>query len=330
MSITRAFTTRRVKQSVQLAEEKAVQRSNTTTKGAASALRHKISGPVELIHTTNMLSYNAPDIQPMSAISTGSSQRSDDDMSDSAVTNGTTPPTSPDVESPAKMSAGPQPNHLSSFFTTGPVQHKTPTSATSAAGPVIPQRTVSHSKKQYNLVRQRSASGLSQQSHQSQQSHRTLSTKASLTFSRSSSTSTSTSVSSVPVHHQHQQHKSKLSNTVTSSPPSAPTSPPRQRSIRQQPPPVQHSKSTSSASIQQRQQQQQQQHPFGNELAQVSELAEEYGVKDQMAANVVDLQDHEMQQRGLFKISADEYLSEVRSLFATFMVPPRPVAAAWI
>jgi hypothetical protein len=62
----------------------------------------------------------------------------------------------------------------------------------------------------------------------------------------------------------------------------------------------------------------------------VSELAEEYGIKEQLAANVVDLGEHEMLQKGLLKFSADEYLSEVRGLFASFMIPPRPVAAAWI
>jgi hypothetical protein len=71
------------------------------------------------------------------------------------------------------------------------------------------------------------------------------------------------------------------------------------------------------------------QHPFGPELAQVSELAEEYGVKEQVT-NVADTEEQEMLAKGLLKFSADEYLSEVRGLFASFMVPPRPVAAAWI
>jgi hypothetical protein len=289
--------------------EKAPHRSNSTSlKGSVGSLRHKISSPIELIHTTNMLSYNAPDIHPMSASSTGSSQRSDDDMSDSALTNGTTPPTSPDVESPAKRSLSPEPNHLSCFFTV-PAQ-QTPAPAAQPEAPVIPQRAGSHSKKQYNtLVRQRSASALSQQSH------RTVSTKASFSFSRSSSTSTSTSVSSAAPY-----HKSKLSGTASASAspvaaPFNPSSPPRpQRQQLQQ----QHRKDYSET-----------QHPFGPELAQVSELAEEYGVKEQVT-NVADTEEQEMLAKGLLKFSADEYLSEVRGLFASFMVPPRPVAAAWI
>jgi hypothetical protein len=328
MSLARAFTTRRVKQSIQAAEEKANTRSNSV-RGSVGTLRHKISSPVELIHTTNMLSYNAPDIHPMSASSTGSSHRSDDDMSmsDSALTNGTTPPTSPDVESPAKRSRSPEPNHLSCFFSVAPVQQQTAAPAARPEAPVIPQRAASHSKKQYNtLVRQRSASGLS---HQSQQSQRTLSTKASFTFSRSSSTSTSTSVSSTPVHHH--QHKPKLPSTASPAPAPIPASPPRQQSL-----PRQRSNSNSSsgrrefAEPQQPQQHQHHHHhPFGNELAQVSELAEEYGVQEQMV-DMTEREEQAMLQKGLLKFSADEYMSDVRGLFASFMVPPRPVAAAWI
>ncbi|KAK3299066.1 uncharacterized protein B0H64DRAFT_89509 [Chaetomium fimeti] len=334
MSLARAFTTRRVKQSIQAAEERTNGRSNSV-RGSVGTLRHKISSPVELIHTTNMLSYNAPDIHPMSASSTGSSQRSDDDMSDSALTNGTTPPTSPDVESPAKRSRSPEPNHLSCFFTVPPTQQQTPAPAPAPAArpeaPVVPQRAASHSKKQYNtLVRQRSASGLSQQSQ------RTVSTKASFTFSRSSSTSTSTSVSSTPMHHH--QHKTKLSSTASPAPVPTPPSPPRQ----QLNPRPQRSNSNSSSrkdfsseSQQQHQHQHQHQqhhhhhHPFGNELAQVSELAEEYGVQEQLA-DAAEREEQAMLQKGLLKFTADEYMSDVRGLFASFMVPPRPVAAAWI
>jgi hypothetical protein len=330
MSLARAFTTRRVKQSIQAAEEKANTRSNSV-RGSVGTLRHKISSPVELIHTTNMLSYNAPDIHPMSASSTGSSNRSDDDMSmsDSALTNGTTPPTSPDVESPAKRSRSPEPNHLSCFFSVAPVQQQTPAPAARPEAPVVPQRAASHSKKQYNtLVRQRSASGLS---HQSQQSQRTLSTKASFTFSRSSSTSTSTSVSSTPMHHH--QHKPKLPSTSSPAPAPTPASPPRQQSL-----PRQRSNSNGSSGRRDFSESQQQQqhhhqhhhhHPFGNELAQVSELAEEYGVQEQLV-DMTEREEQAMLQKGLLKFSADEYMSDVRALFASFMVPPRPVAAAWI
>jgi hypothetical protein len=61
----------------------------------------------------------------------------------------------------------------------------------------------------------------------------------------------------------------------------------------------------------------------------VSELAEEYGVQEQLV-DMAEREEQAMQQKGLLKFSADEYMSDVRGLFASFMVPPRPVAAAWI
>jgi hypothetical protein len=153
-------------------------------------------------------------------------------------------------------------------------------------------------------------------SQQSQQSQRTISTKASFTFSRSSSTSTSTSVTS---HNSSSAayHKAKLSNAANAAPVAAsfsPVSAPRPQPLHQQ----QHRKEYGES-----------QHPFGPELAQVSELAEEYGVKEQVVS-VADVEEQEMLAKGLLKISADEYLSEIRSLFATFFVVPRPVATNWI
>lgn len=302
MSIARAFTTRRVKQSLQTSDlERKPQRSGS--------LRHQISGPIELVHTTNDLSYLAPDIHPLSASSTASSQRSDDDMSDSAFTNGSTPPTSPDIESAPKRSMSPAPNHLSSFFTVS-------SQPTQFAAPMAPQRAPSHGKKQYNtLKRQPSSSGMSEKSH------RTVSTKASFTFSRSSSSSTSTSVASQSSSVPH--HRSKLSG-VTAAPPSVPTAP----KLAAAPPPRPQRKDYAES-----------QHPFGPELAQVSELAEEFGVKEQVA-NVVDAEEEVMLAKGLLKFSADEYLSEVRGLFgAFFAAPPAPrhvpvaqvaVASGWI
>lgn len=334
MSITRAFTTRRVKQSLEAAElaESRPNRSNSTVKGSVGSIRHKISSPIELIHTTNMLSYNAPDIHPLSASSTASSPRSDDDMSDSALTAGTTPPTSPDIESSPKRSLSPEPNHLSCFFTVAPPAPGPAAAAPSeGAPPVVPQRAISHSKKPYKtLVRQRSASAMSQQSQ------RTVSTKASFSFSRSSSSSTSTSATShnsIPASAYH--HKTKFSGaataatpipTTTSSSTATPASPPR-------PSPPQH---LHQHQHQHRKDHSESQHPFGPELAQVSEIAEEYGVKEQVTTTTskpaaVDAEEQEaMRTRGLLKFSADEYLSEVRGLFATFFVAPRPVATTWI
>ncbi|KAL2019222.1 hypothetical protein VTK56DRAFT_9949 [Thermocarpiscus australiensis] len=298
MSIARAFTTRRVKQSLQAAEaEHTPQRSNTL-KGSVGSIRNKISSPVNLVHTTNMLSYNAPDIHPMTASSTRSSPRSDDDMSDSAHTSGTTPPTSPDIESsPKKKAVSAEPNHLSCYFT---APGQTTASAAKSQAPIAPQRASSHSKKPYGTMeRQHSIS------RTSEQSQRTVSTKASFSFSRSSpSTSTSTSLASqnpLPPH-----HKAKLAGPATAPAASFAAFPPPK------PQPHRHRED-----------------PFGPELAQVSEIAEEFGVKEQL--NVVDADEQAMLAKGLLKFSADEYLREVQGLFANFFTQPEPaVTTSWI
>lgn len=315
MSIARAFTNRRVKQSLQTSDlSSPPQRSNT--KGSIS-IRNKISSPVELIHTTNMLSYNAPDLYPNTASSTDS-HRSDDDMSDSVHTSGTTPPTSPDVESSPKRVLSqkrvlsPEPNHLSAYFT---ASSQTVEPKRQTEKPAIPQRAASHSKKSPSeLARQRSMSVLSDHSQS------TVSTKASYTFSRSSSSSTATtatSQSSRPT-----QRGAKVSNAAANAAAIAAfvmSSPPRpQRSQRSQH--SQHRKEYSES-----------QHPFGPELAQVSEIAEEYGVKEQM--NVVVTEQKEMLAKGLLRFNANDYLCEIQEIFNDFLAEAGPVpiaASSWI
>ncbi|KAK4131929.1 hypothetical protein BT67DRAFT_139068 [Trichocladium antarcticum] len=282
MSIARAFTTRRAKQSLQNSDVDHTPQRGGSKKGS---IRHKISSPLNLIHTTNMLSYNAPDIHhPLTASSTGSSRRSDDDMSDSAVTSGSTPPTSPDIASSPKRSLSPAPNHLSCFFT---VPGQTPGTAAQFESTVGSQWAPSQAKKSYSILqRQRTTSDMSQRSH---------STQGSASFSRSSSSSTRTSATSNPPH-----HRTKLSGTAAA-PPTAISniSPPRP----------------------QRKDYPESQHPFGHELAQVSEIAEEYGVREHVV-DVVRAEQEVMLARGLLKFSADEYMSEVSGLFATFFPPP--------
>lgn len=73
----------------------------------------------------------------------------------------------------------------------------------------------------------------------------------------------------------------------------------------------------------------QSQHPFGPELAQVSEIAEEYGIKAQV--NEVDLEAQELTAKGLKKFSADDYMSEIQELIASFFTDSKPIATAmWI
>ncbi|KAL1870522.1 hypothetical protein VTK73DRAFT_2630 [Phialemonium thermophilum] len=306
MSLARAFTTRRVKQSLQAADGDSLPQRSNTTRGSISSLRHKISAPVELVHTTNMLSYNAPDLFPKLASPATSSVKSDDTLSDSSPTSASTPPTSPDEPSP-KLALS-EANHLSRDFTVLP--EKTAPAAVNlvpnAEAPEIPKRAPSRAKNSSyeQLGRQRSMSRLSEQSGM------TLSSKASFSFSRSSSSSTSTSITSHVSASIPPQQKVSFSE-VRSNPTSPKAASATHSSVH-----YHHKKEYSES------------HPFGQELAQVKEIAEEYGVKEQLAA--IDEEERELAARGLFKFSAEEYLSEVRELFSAFFPEPRPTAVTWI
>ncbi|KAI1750978.1 hypothetical protein F4782DRAFT_507487 [Xylaria castorea] len=297
MSLARAFTTRRGKQS---STDMGIFRSNTTSKGHAYAgsIRHKISSPVELTHTTNMLAYNAPDLYPRTASPPNRSSKSDDESSlDSPSTAISSPPTSPEIPSGEHMSESPEPNHLSCYFT-APTQKPVPSTRDA---PSIPQRAPSHTKKaSFDNLAMKHA-------RYSNQSSKTVSTKASFTMSRSSSTSTSaTSMSSAS-----RSQKSPIVSIPTMSPTSALPPSPAQRFGRS-------IDSTES------------QHPFGQELAKVSELAEELGVKDKLQN--IDDEEEQLIAKGLLKFKAEDYLAEIHELLSSFMTPepPRPQQPVWI
>jgi len=67
-------------------------------------------------------------------------------------------------------------------------------------------------------------------------------------------------------------------------------------------------------------------HPFGNELAQVSELAEEFGGH----VHIVDEEERELMSRGLLKFGADEYMSEIQGFFVSAYGEVKVQAALWI
>ena len=71
-------------------------------------------------------------------------------------------------------------------------------------------------------------------------------------------------------------------------------------------------------------------HPFGKELAQVSEIAEEYGISPETLA-VVDEEEKELVSRGLFKFRAEDYISEIHGLFISAFGDSRPaMSSMWI
>lgn len=281
MSLARAFTARKVKPAQdQVGELPKMPRSHSVRDRGVPVLRHQISGPMQLVHTTNMLSYNAPDIHPLR---NKASIRSEQD-SEAPSTTESTPPTSPEISPVDEVPGGPEHNHLSTYFM---VPDKAFTMSKDA--PPVPQRSPSHTKQNsYDAIaRSRSVS------RKSKDSDHSVSTKASFAFSRSSSTSTraSSSSSNSPVY------------TQKTLPPPLPVS---------APPPA--AAPANQASFQHRSRKEA--HPFGNELAQVTELAEEYGTR------VVSTEEREDNQyikaHGLVKFTANDYLDDVTSLISSF------------
>jgi len=262
MSLSRAFTTRRAKQSQAQSQSQSAppmpqpQRSLTTKQFAVGEIKRKnISSPIELISTTNMLSYNAPDIYPKNI----SAQSSVGDL-DSVPQLTSSPTTSADSSSVDSVPDSPEPNHSVMFF--GASGRQSPSSSDGVHAPMIPQRALSHTKK----------------------THEMLSRKRSQ--SRVSNLSSRPSVRSVA------RDSAQMFN-----------------------PAIAEDDTPES-------------HPFGNELAQVTELAEEFGIQT-MA--MIDSEEQELASRGLLKFSAEDYISEIQSCFAAVFGDPAPVRTmVWI
>lgn len=72
-------------------------------------------------------------------------------------------------------------------------------------------------------------------------------------------------------------------------------------------------------------------HPFGNELAKVTEIAEDYGITRERMT-VVDEEEQELASRGLFKFRAEDYMSEIQGLFTSAFgeVKKPAMSAMWI
>ncbi|KAL6690416.1 hypothetical protein J3F84DRAFT_211723 [Trichoderma pleuroticola] len=327
MSLSRAFTTRKLKLGSDSGDGKGPHRSHT--------LRHKISAPVQLVHTTNMLSYNAPDlpkggpaIPPVPAVPaiptaparTNSAKSLDD--SDSFATNESTPPTSPDIAT-GERTPSPKPNHLSGYFKNS-TKHAAPVEPEPA--PMIPQRSPTHTKKNSvdAVARSRSISRISRDSDLSAAS------RSLQAFSRTPSVSTHSSA-----------HSSSISNRSLKQPtspaapvapmafaapralktPTAPTAQAAPTPLPVQPPiSAQHHAAKDS-------------NPFGPELGQLTELAEEYSSATQMELADEDLE--YIRSKGLVRLRPDDYLSMIQGLSSIFFSEPShpaPAAAAplWI
>ncbi|KAL1956342.1 hypothetical protein VTO42DRAFT_7425 [Malbranchea cinnamomea] len=138
--------------------------------------RSQISLPTELISTTNLLAYTAPDLpshttsSAESASSSTASFRTGGDDSDlnSSSRGSSTPATSPDTTSLDTSPISAEPNHQPTYFvalkrssTTHSASQSQSSTSSSAANvtPAVPQRSLSHTKKSHQeLARQRSRS----------------------------------------------------------------------------------------------------------------------------------------------------------------------------
>ncbi|KAG9235767.1 hypothetical protein BJ875DRAFT_259768 [Amylocarpus encephaloides] len=154
MSISRAFTMKRSRGASNADTTSPIPSRSLTTKQtfASGSLRNNISSPIELISTTNMLSYNAPDIFPKSSPSSSTASRSSsEEDSDRSIPSPTT-----DASSVSSSPRSPEPNHLSCYF------GQNSKDFTVDGAPVIPRRALSHTKKNAEiLARKRSTSRMS-------------------------------------------------------------------------------------------------------------------------------------------------------------------------
>ncbi|KAL2890051.1 hypothetical protein HOO65_020593 [Ceratocystis lukuohia] len=411
-SLSRAFTNRRVKISLDIKESKDfMSRSSSTSKHNSNAARPKISGPVQLVHTTNMLSYNAPDIETTRRIPSSSSQNSaksdaeylSSPASYSASTVSTAPtspessicerPTTPEmfdigpssgsknmsISSPISVPIRSDSKHMNisspisppvrsdskhmnisspisppvrsdsramkiSSPISGPMRsdskhmkisspisppvrsdsrHMNISSPISAPAmsdmpPAIPRRAPSHTKKaSIDAARQRSGSftpahfapvsshnpvSRSASTAAPSSPNRSIRSKSSMTFSRASTTSTSTTATS------HSSFAAAKSPPMQSRPLYVAESPYESRQAEMS--------------------------PFGQELAQVAEIAEEFGVKHRL--EVIDEEERDLHARGLYAFAPEDYLQEIKAIRLSFfpesVIPnggARP-AAVWI
>ncbi|KAF2437362.1 hypothetical protein P171DRAFT_181371 [Karstenula rhodostoma CBS 690.94] len=275
MSLARSFTKRMKRPSNEAVPSTPTMpsRSQSVRNPGPSIDRAKISAPVALVSTTNMLSYNAPDIMPVKTPSSSSTSTHSADDSDHSVSTRSrasshaSRDTLTDASSVSSSSpTSPSPNHLTGYFSaanknvrksasSGNLQQLKEHVDEEPAVPAIPERALSHSKRAHErLAQKRSLQNIS----------RTRSSR---------------------------EHRASVDMF--------------------------------SASIQE------EAHPFGKELEQLNEVAEEFNgvVRDaELAADLAVIREH-----NLASFCAADYLAEIQPLFnARFGSIAQPTPMAWI
>ncbi|KAI1834071.1 hypothetical protein DTO006G1_7678 [Penicillium roqueforti] len=164
-TLTRAFTRRNKRPEV--SAPMPYRGEGNLRLNSASIKRSNISGPVQLLSTTNMLAHNAPDISPgysagsSSASSLGSRDDSDNAFSpQSYASSVSSPDVSPHGSSPIDA------NPLASYFpkhTASVTSHpRSSTSSSNTDAPMVPKRALSHTKRSHQeLAHKRSVSRMS-------------------------------------------------------------------------------------------------------------------------------------------------------------------------
>jgi len=125
---------------------------------SGSIKRSNISGPVQLISTTNMLAYNAPDIHSSNS-SSASSLRSGDDFDAVSPHSYSSSITTPDVSPHESYPVDANPTSYFPQRTATLTSHprSSTTSSSSNDAPMVPQRALSHTKRSHQeLARKRS------------------------------------------------------------------------------------------------------------------------------------------------------------------------------
>ncbi|MCJ1411584.1 hypothetical protein MMC19_005674 [Ptychographa xylographoides] len=263
MSLARALTKRYRSQETKDAALHTPGRAASTRKFNQHFDRTQISLPIELISTTNVLVFDAPDLHELHNLSSASSATSFDDSSSSHAASSSSSISAPDSPSREASPVTAEPNHLSTYFAVPSAarssmdhKHKS-TLSTDSDAPAIPSRALSHTKK----------------------THQALAHKRSMSRVRSPRQST--------------DHSSALRSSLEmfSSKPEA-------------------------------------NHPFGAELTQVNELAEEFGVHN---VTVRDDEEQFLIENGLQKFTVDDYVDEIQGLFGgVFDDRSFPMSAGWI
>jgi len=123
--------------------------------------RNRISSPVALLSTTNMLSYNAPDIATMRHASSSSStlSHSSAEESDHTLSSNRSRETLTDASSVDSSPTSPEPNHLSCYFPATQTPHRSASSGNlfrkselAESVPAVPERAVSRSRLAHERV----------------------------------------------------------------------------------------------------------------------------------------------------------------------------------